>query len=59
MGPIFIDAYGILDYFFDNRKAFRAKDGKMAIYGAHEEAAHKIAAEGKERAEKVLRAEDM
>jgi hypothetical protein len=59
MDRTFVDVYGIPDYFFGNRKAFRAKDGKMTIYGAHEEAAHKIGAEGKNWAEKVLRTEDM
>jgi hypothetical protein len=59
MNPSFIDVYGILDYFFGDCKAFRAKDRNMAIYGAHEEAARKIAVEGKNWADKVLRAEDM
>ncbi|KAF1916024.1 hypothetical protein BDU57DRAFT_515860 [Ampelomyces quisqualis] len=59
MDPSFIDVYGILDYFLGNGKVFRAEDGKRAIYGAHEEAAHKIAVEGKKWADKVLRAEDM
>lgn len=50
MDNTFIDIYGIMEYFVGN---------EQAGLGGHDEAAKKIALEGKEWAEKVLRPEDM
>jgi hypothetical protein len=50
----FVDMYGILDYFLGI-----GDDHVAMLYGAHDEAAKKIAHRGQEWANKVLRKEDM
>jgi hypothetical protein len=50
----FLDVYGILDYFLGT-----GDDGVAVLKGAHDDAARKIAEEGREWADTVLRKEDM
>ena len=57
---MFVDVYGILDYFLGAGIAEKAKnDSEDAARAARDDAAQKIALRGKEWAEKALRREDM
>lgn len=57
----FVDLYGILEYFVGwmGNDDGEENDGVIFMEGGHDEQARKIAMQGKEWAEKVLRREDM
>lgn len=57
----FVDLYGILEYFMGRigRDEPRNDDGTIYMEGGHDEQARKIAMQGKEWAEKVLRRQNM
>jgi hypothetical protein len=59
MNHAFTDIYAILDYFIGNGKASSGAHGEMVRHGAHDEEAMRIATEGKEWVERVVRREDM
>jgi hypothetical protein len=59
MNHAFTDIYAILDYLIGNGKASSGAHGKMVRHGAHDEEAMRIATEGKEWVERVVRREDM
>jgi hypothetical protein len=59
MNHAFTDIYAILDCFIGNGKASSGAHGEMVRHGAHDEEAMRIATEGKEWAERVVRREDM
>ncbi|KAJ4355491.1 uncharacterized protein N0V89_003507 [Didymosphaeria variabile] len=57
----FVDLYGILEYFVGRmgKGGGRDGDGAVVLEGGHDWQARRIAVQGKEWAEKVLRKEDM
>jgi hypothetical protein len=59
MNHAFMVIYAILDCFVGNGKASSGAHGEMVRHGAHDEEAMRIATEGKEWAERVVRWEDM
>ncbi|KAI8938221.1 hypothetical protein NX059_005883 [Plenodomus lindquistii] len=59
MDNMFVDVYGILDYFLGTQDHLSNKGSDNTTMKARDNAAEKIALRGKEWAEKVLRKEDM
>jgi hypothetical protein len=59
MDNSFVDIYGILDYFIGTDVPKKDREGNKFIEGAHDENGRKIAMDGQEWAERVLRKEDM
>jgi fructoselysine-6-P-deglycase FrlB-like protein len=59
MNYAFTDIYAILDCFIGNGKASSGAHGEMVRHGAHDEEAMRIATEGKEWAESVVRRENI
>ncbi|KAF1941373.1 hypothetical protein EJ02DRAFT_404607 [Clathrospora elynae] len=59
MDNLFVDVYGIMDYFLGTGADFKTDGEEVVTDGVHDEAAKKIALRGQEWANKVLRKEDM
>jgi hypothetical protein len=55
----FVDMYGILDYFVGTGVELKDASGSVFVPNAHDAEARKIAMQGKEWAEQVLRKDDM
>ncbi|KAF2114221.1 capsule-associated protein-like protein CAP1 [Lophiotrema nucula] len=58
MDNSFVDIYGILDYFIGSGQSYTNEEGNEVL-GGHDEAGKKIAMNGQEWADRVLRKEDM
>ncbi|CBY02380.1 hypothetical protein IAQ61_006964 [Plenodomus lingam] len=58
MDNMFVDVYGILEYFLGTKKS-KVNENEKTTMKSRDNAAEKIALRGKEWAEKVLRKEDM